>query len=93
MSSKRCRIGARDEVDRSVFRDGIAKVGQHAIELHRNSALRERRRDGLGDFEARGSRLDLALFAIGERNGDVCHFGPPLLTRRKRTRRKTMSGG
>ena len=86
-----CRIGAGDEIDRNVFVDRVGQIRQHAVELHSDGSLGERWRYGFCDFEARRSGFDLALFAVGERNCDVGHVGPPVLTRRQRARRKTMS--
>jgi hypothetical protein len=70
---ERLGIGTREEFDRRVGRDGRSEVGKRAVETHRHRALRKRRRDRLGDVEARGAGRHLALCAIGKCQGNLRH--------------------
>jgi len=62
---------AGDQPEAGVLGDGIVEVGERAVERHRDRALGERGRDALGDLEAGDVRIELALGAVGEGEGNL----------------------
>src|SRR6478609_6338052 len=68
---ERLRIVAIDQLDFGVSFDGIVEVGEFAVERHGDGALRQRRRDALGDVETAYAAVELTLGAIGKGEGNL----------------------
>ena len=55
---QRARIVAAEELDLRISVDRVCEIGDHAVERHRDGALGERGRNGLGDLEAGYARRE-----------------------------------
>src|SRR5262249_41114689 len=76
---ERARVVAAEKFDSGVAMDRLAEIADDAVDRHRHTAFRKRRRYRTGDFGAGGPGRELALRAVGKGDGNHSLL---LLTRR-----------